>query len=306
MQYTLKEILVKHSLDRSRKFPERLDSRWKSNMVFPKLHPKFLFSDQDKTAFTIGSCFARNIEVELRKIGISVPILEVPKTEYRGTANNLFNEYSPGTIAQRIQWSMDKTMPPAGTMCETPEGWVDLLLHMDSSAVSYERCVERREQLLTFYEHILKASFIVITLGHAETWFDLQNDCYINRAPLVMRRQADRFLLRQLSLQDMLDLLSPELEKLTNLGKKIILTVSPQPLHATFMLDTDAVVANELGKSTLLCAARELAKMPDVDYFPSYEIVRSGGIENYGLDGVHTKPEVTRRVVEYMIDTYFK
>lgn len=274
-------------------------------MVFPKLHPKFLFSDEDNTAFTIGSCFARNIEIELRKIGISVPILEVPKIEYNGTANNLFNEYSPGTIAQRIQWTVDKTMPPIGTMCETSAGWVDLLLHMDSSAVSYERCVERREQLFTFYEQMLEASFVVITLGHAETWFDVENNCYINRAPLVMRRQADRFLLKQLSLQEMLELLQPALEKLTGLGKKVILTVSPQPLHSTFMLNTDAVIANELGKSTLLCAATELAKMPNVDYFPSYEIVRSGGIENYDLDGVHAKPEVTSKVVEYMINTYF-
>jgi GSCFA family len=92
-------------------------------------------------------------------------------------------------------------------------------------------------------------------------------------------------------------------EAVTRGGTKIILTVSPVPLQATFTA-SDCIVANEVSKSALRVAAEQLAKHPSVDYFPSYEIVRSGGLPSYYRDFVHVKGPVVDRVTRYMLEAY--
>jgi hypothetical protein len=58
-----------------------------------------------------------------------------------------------------------------------------------------------------------------------------------------------------------------------NANAKMILTVSPVPLIATYE-DRHVLVSTTLSKSVLRTAADELArKIPLVDYFPSYEII---------------------------------
>jgi len=67
-------------------------------------------------------------------------------------------------------------------------------------------------------------------------------------------------------------------ELLTRYGHpdfRIIVTVSPVPLMNTFST-MDIVVANAWAKSLLRAVAQEWAMThPNVDYFPSYEIVKS-------------------------------
>ena len=41
-----------------------------------------------------------------------------------------------------------------------------------------------------------------------------------------------------------------------------------------------------------------------MDYFPSYEIVRSGGLWSYLDDHIHVKPELIHRITKYMVDAY--
>jgi hypothetical protein len=91
---------------------------------------------------------------------------------------------------------------------------------------------------------------------------------------------------------------------LSDLNIRTILTVSPVPLHTTFMPE-DCVIANEYSKTVLRVCAEELArKYANVDYFPSYEIVRSGGLANFHKDNVHVKPEVVSLVTSYMLSIY--
>ena len=43
---------------------------------------------------------------------------------------------------------------------------------------------------------------------------------------------------------------------------------------------------------------------PEVDYFPSYEIVRGSGLGAYTPDHMHVKNEVVERVTSYMLQSY--
>ena len=66
------------------------------------------------------------------------------------------------------------------------------------------------------------------------------------------------------------------------------------------------MVANSYSKSVLRVCADGLCRgNTDVDYFPSYEIALSGGMESFLDDMVHVKEEIVGRIVEHMLSHYF-
>jgi len=81
----------------SLRFPDKADNRSRDGILFPAIYPRFSLAGAKKN-FTIGSCFARNIEEKLK--GYDVPTLRFkpPREEYlEGRSNALLNEYNPGT-----------------------------------------------------------------------------------------------------------------------------------------------------------------------------------------------------------------
>ena len=93
---------------------------------------------------------------------------------------------------------------------------------------------------------------------------------------------------------------------LNDLGIKVVITVSPVPLLATFT-NEDCVVANELSKSTLRAVAGYFTnKYEYVDYFPAYEMVRHLGISAYRDDNIHVRYELIKIITEFMINSYTK
>ena len=57
------------------------------------------------------------------------------------------------------------------------------------------------------------------------------------------------------------------------------------------------------------CFAREVEairqEVPQVDYFPSYEIALSFGVSGYQDDNIHLRPEVIEQIMAAMRRTYF-
>ena len=93
----------------ARYFPQAADARLRDGKLFPFHAPKFpLRFTEGHTVFTIGSCFARNIEEALMARDVSIPTLaiDVPKTEWGGRANGILNEFNPGSISQRILYAL--------------------------------------------------------------------------------------------------------------------------------------------------------------------------------------------------------
>ena len=123
--------------------------------------------------------------------------------------------------------------------------------------------------------------------------------------PVSQVRPANgRFEFRRLDVSDAMLLLEPAVNALTARGAKVILTVSPVPIQSTFMPD-DCVVANEFSKSVLrICAERISKASPNVDYFPSYEIVRTAGLSAYEEDNVHVHNDVVVSITSYMTQVY--
>lgn len=291
-----------------KRFPGQEDPRFQDQLLFPSLKPKFHLSTPAKV-FTIGSCFARNIERALVDYDVQMPTqnFSVPESEWPHLPNGLLNEYNAGTIAQRILSAIGVKENSEETLAETKDGVIDLLLP-GKLPVSYERAVARRAEIDEIYKELVTSDLVVVTLGLVEAWYDEKNDTFLNQMPTRadMKSQSGRYFFRRLDVFDSYALLDRAISELVGAGvDKILLTVSPVPLGTTFTSE-DVVVANSFSKSVLrVCAGKLAEEHPQVDYFPSYEIVSSGGLNSFNPDNIHVQLPVVRRVTGHMLNAYF-
>jgi hypothetical protein len=297
----------------NRNFPGSDDDRSVDGSLFPRFVPKFTLDfSKPLKVFTIGSCFARNIESTLKKQGVTLPTLGFVTPPAESPGGDLINEYTPGTMAQRIQYGLNQQAFTLDSLAPSAaEGrFADLLLtgipHKSTYDVTYERAVERRGQIDAVYRELGTSNVVILTLGFIEAWYDAETGLYLNRVPPMhfAAKSPGRFHLKRLNADEALGLLDGAMRALSERGIKTIITVSPVPLHTTFT-PVDCVIANEYSKSVLRVCADELYRSyPNVDYFPSYEIVRSGGLSNFEKDQIHVKDEVVARITDYMISMY--
>lgn len=291
----------------ARAYPSNSDPRSRNGTVFPNYKPKFKVKlSSDQTIFTIGSCFARNIEEALFEKDVFFPTrtFSAPKEEWPGRPNGLLNEFTPATIVQRILYALDDKEFPNETIVKNGELYSDLLL-LGGSDVTYERALERRKQIRDVYKYLCKSDLVILTLGYVEAWFDEETKLFLNRVPphAFAAKNPHRFVLKRLEVYDCVSMLRSAFERLAKLGIKTLLTVSPVPLNTTFTF-TDCVIANEFSKSVLRASAERFRGWPLVDYFPSYEIVRSCGMPAYGDDQIHVRDKLVREVTKHMISIY--
>ena len=111
----------------------------------------------------------------------------------------------------------------------------------------------------------------------------------------VNKVRSDQYCIRQPNTIDVFSILKDPLNILAKQNIKIILTVSPIPIHTTFS-GVDCLVANEYFKATLRSEAQLRAEeSPHIDYFPSYEIGRSLNFNARHSDNIHIKRKIYRK-----------
>ena len=173
--------------------PHAVWSRSKARLnpeVWPALKPSFQFAP-GATIFTIGSCFARNVEDHLRRLGYAIPTLDlvVPETEWGGRrANGILNKFTPPSIAQEIAWTADLlrrgVAAPGAADCEKfayefADGSVIDNNLAGFNPVTRERFLERRGQIFQCFRSAFTAACVIITPGMAEAWYDSEREIYI-------------------------------------------------------------------------------------------------------------------------------
>ena len=87
----------------------------------------------------------------------------------------------------------------------------------------------------------------------------------------------------------------------------VVVTVSPVPLMNTFST-MDIVVANTWAKSLLRAVAQEWASAhPNVDYFPSYEIVQNSDRAAVWEDDLrHVRGQGAQHIMELFLRKYIE
>jgi len=261
---------------------QRLRQTW----FTPQVVPKFRLRRDDKF-FAIGSCFARGLEQCLQKNGIGVesaaPEFSKLQPANRETSGLGFtNKYNTYSILNELRWALDPEaeFPRDSIVPLTKTTWFDPHTNPTLAFVDLEETLQRRTLMQKVTKRITECRGVIVTLGLAEVWRDTKANVFVNRTPIpsLFKSDPDRYEFQLSSFADNWANLEAVYELLTRYGHpdfRIIVTVSPVPLMNTFST-MDIVVANAWAKSLLRAVAQEWAMThPNVDYFPSYEIVKS-------------------------------
>ncbi|MBV8976021.1 MAG: GSCFA domain-containing protein [Alphaproteobacteria bacterium] len=278
----------------------------------PSFLPRFRLVPGEKI-FTIGSCFARNIERALLQRGFDVVSAKVKWPEgVRDTVENgVLNNFGVPSIENELRWALDKDHPfdPDRHLMEVASGrFVDP--HIPMRPGPRERALLMRQTATEVTRRVVECRVVVMTLGLSEVWFDVETATYLNRAPprRLVERIPERFELHVLDHDETLRALEATIALLKAhcpSQQRILLTVSPVPLGTTHTAG-DAIVANSYSKSVLRTAAEHVAaRHAHIDYFPSYEsVMLSDRSQAWMDDQIHVQPALIQLNVARMLEAY--
>jgi hypothetical protein len=152
----------------------------------------------------------------------------------------------------------------------------------------------------------LEAEVLVLTLGLNEVWYFKPDGSVFSRSPwrTAPSLVEHRILTVEENVQDlqkMLDILRQHNPKI-----KLIVTLSPVPLHATFLADSKHIVEpNTHSKAVLRVAAEEFVERnTDVFYFPSFELVTTCIDNAWDADQRHVSRHAVDRVMTMFKQMY--
>ena len=292
------------------------------------VEPKFTLSNEDPV-FTMGSCFARNVEDSLIRMGVPIVLADFDFPEkyfapeynafkngmmdspLRGLAiRSVLNKYTPYSMLnefERILRPENFKDPFKGLIEFDKDRWYDphtknlRLMPLEESLVA-------RDFVEGATARVFDAKAVFLTLGFTETWFDSDTGLALNMSPFppLIKKNPDRFRFYNAAHRDVLS----SLENIFNLiseyvrsDMKFIVTVSPVPLGRTFT-DMDVISANTYSKSTLRSAVGEFcANHDNVDYFPSYEMIMS---TNPNIAWMEDRVHPLREMVDVVIGQFTK
>jgi hypothetical protein len=270
--------------------------------------------DRSTAIASAGSCFATNVRNALLQLGFNYIRTEENEVASAGWGM-IFNarsfrqlvEFAFG-LRERPRVLFPVVRPPSYHWL--PPG---TLLYMDpiregvffQSVAEYESsCEAHRQNCRRAFE---TCEIFIFTLGMSEVW-----EYKLDGSAMAMEpKSVPAFLVnhRVLSTADNVEELERAFQILIghNPKLKLVLTVSPVPLHATFRGDDMHVItANGYSKSALRAAADEFcARHPDrVFYFPAYEKILYASDNPWQEDGRHPTAMAVAQVIGLFMQTF--
>jgi hypothetical protein len=262
--------------------------------------------------FCIGSCFARVIEHELLYRGLTVSSLSLRAeiAEVPNATNGFVSKFTTASILNELRWSLGGEPFPDEALIADGDGYRDLQLANQPAPVTLERARERRRDVLGYFARLREASVVIITLGLVEVWYDRLTGLYLNGAPTydMVHRFPGRFSVHVSDYSENRERLAGVFELLARAGRpdvRIVVTVSPVPLHRTFAA-ADVLAANAYSKATLRAVAGDVVgSRANVEYFPAYELVTvSDRSFAYVDDQLHVSFEMASAVAASFLTSF--
>ena len=235
--------------------------------------------DRTTRIASMGSCFAREIKTVLVREGFSYITEEIdhPASKHASAAwERLYNTFSMRQIFEYSlgDWNPDLRWWIAPETGKIQDPYRRIVLYDDleqaEADFAHHRACSRKV--------LQEAEILIITLGLTEIWEDVKDRAVIclPAGPYVNEGgDMSRYRFR----------VSRYGENLTNLERcaallwahnshcRIVLTVSPVHLWATFRNDLDVISASCNSKSTLRAAADEFVSSHErAVYFPAFEM----------------------------------
>lgn len=270
-----------------------------AHRIDPVVRTRFRIAPTDRIA-TAGSCFAQHIARRLQKIGDYYLVAEdgahLPEADRAARQYGLFsarygNIYTAAQLWQLWREAYGEWTPQETTWPGRDGGWVDPFRPTVETFAEREAVITDRAQHLAAVRRMLEScDILVFTLGLTEACRSISDGAVYPLAPGVAGGTYDpacygfvNYTAAEVE-QDLARFLAAAKQR--NPGLRVILTVSPVPLAATFE-DRSVLVSTTYSKAALRVAAETMIRHYDwVDYFPSYEIITespTGGLY-YGPD----------------------
>ena len=302
-------------------WPDPSDARNRRSLYteLPMARPTPLIDKTTRLA-SAGSCFAMEIAHALQKSGYRYLVHE-PNRCPRGTYEVL---QSGACAASSAAWGIIFNTPSFRQLVEKAFEVRRLprILWTQEFEGSRRYLDPFRENLAfptpeayeaNYAEHVRAAretfcemDVLIITLGLNEVWRLKADGAVFSRNPwkTAAGLVEHRTLTVEENVQDLVRM--TEILRAHNPAVKIIVTLSPVPLHATFAgADRHVVVANAHSKAVLRVAAEEFAnRCKDVYYFPSYEMVTVCLKEPWAADQRHVTRAAVAQVMRLFHQLY--
>ncbi|MBL6455488.1 GSCFA domain-containing protein [Belnapia sp. T6] len=291
-------------------------TRSSGNRLEPVAKPGFdvpFRLEPGEAIFTVGSCFARNVEAELMRRGFRVPMRELfQQPEFVTLDPGLVNNFGTPSIYNEFAWALGAKpfVPEENILQVQPGRFADLHLIQSIRPGGWEEALRRRQAITAAYRKVAECRVMIVTLGLVEVWFDTKTGSYLNVAPLpgLVRAEPERFRLHVLSFEEVYRYLEDALLLVRERGNpeiRVMLTVSPVPMAATHR-PQDVMVANAYSKSVLRAAAETICARHDfVTYYPSFESVTLSDRKTAWEDDlVHVRPELVAVNVGRMLRAF--
>lgn len=261
----------------------------------------------------MGSCFAREIKTVLLREGYSYITQEThhPAAKHASAAwERVYNTFS---MRQIFEYTLGEWQPEVRWWKAPKSGSIQ---DPYRRIILYESIEKARDDFASHRicsrQVLEQAEVLILTLGLTEIWEDIHDFSVIclPSGPYVNEGgDMSRYRFRVSRYEENLRNLERihELMAVHNPSCKIIVTVSPVHLWATFRQDCDVISASCSSKSTLRAAADEFVSVHDnVVYFPAYEmatVYRPLVGESTFTDG-RENFHVNQQTVEFIMKTF--
>jgi hypothetical protein len=281
--------------------------------------PKAPLTSADRVA-TFGSCFAQHIGRAMAQRGFNwfdgEPGPEgVGPSVLRDYNYGIFsartaNIYTTKSLLQWVRWALEIEKPPTEVWGESGAFRDPFRPTIEPSGfASVEELRASRAVTLRALKDLIKnASLFVFTLGLTESWENIKDGYAYAACPGtlggVFSESEHRFVnygFHQVY-SDLMEALRLIFE--ANPKIRVLLTVSPVPLTATASGE-HVLVSTTYSKSVLRAVAGQAAaESPQIDYFPSYEIIT--GIPFRSMFYDPNLRTVAPEGVSFVMDSFFK
>lgn len=269
---------------------------WYKSMTAPapgQIDPvtKYSLILKDEKISTMGSCFAQHLSNQISKSGFNYFVPELPPAnlsnkDSRGLNYGVFSaRYGNVYTARQADQLFDRAF---GFFTPQEAYWEDGGRYFDSfrptiqanGFSSLEELVADRDVHFAAVQRIfLESDWLIFTLGLTEAWRSRKDGSIFPVAPGVSAGSYSPIEHEYVNFDynsTYSDLKSffNKLKKF-NPKLKVILTVSPVPLIATYE-NRHVLVSTVASKSILRAVADQIEReLSDIYYFPSYEIITS-------------------------------
>lgn len=296
--------------------PEQDILKLERHQLYPRgdrLRPDFLasgcgepFIDRSTRIASIGSCFAAHMKKHLIARGFDyVQVSDAPAARPGSAAwGTVFNT---SCVAQEFRRA-DRTFMPRERFWAVGDRLLDPYRKTVEWATEAEAAAEIEEHADGVRRALELADVFIVTAGLTELWHSRADGSVFYQVPPAEVFDGARHAFRRSGVTENVANLcaARAVYRRFNPTGRIVVTVSPVPLRATFSPE-NVVMANTLSKATLLVAARSFAALhEDVTYFPSYEIVTTAAQDPFMPDNRHVHDALVAKIMRIFEEAFVR